>query len=143
MTGEADADSAALAILTGVQDRWNAAMASWDADAVSALYHRDAQMFGSLPDLFRGVAGVRRYFASFEADGVIATFDNRAVRRLDAGMIVASGYVAFRVTAADKPSLLSYRFSFVLRREDGEWLILLHHASPVPETAPSYSPLRA
>ena len=122
-------DDAAAAVAS-VQADWNAAMARWNVDAVVRIYHPDAQLFGSLPRLFVGRDEIGDYFRCVRADACLARFDTRSIVAIDRSTILTAGFVEFTVVAGGVETKRDFRLTFVLRRENGLWFILSHHASP-------------
>ena len=56
MSGEADN------VVSAIIGKWSAAFSKLDAEALAALYSRNAFFFGSNPTLYRGRDGVAAYF---------------------------------------------------------------------------------
>ena len=120
-----------LEIVTALQERWAKAFAEGNVDALLGLYAQDCFLFGSKPALSRGRSGVRAYFMSaLPEEDLRAEFGAQSVRQLGPAVIVSAGFVAFSVADA---APLSYRISLTLVREEGQWQIASHHASPVPD----------
>ena len=58
-----------------LRERWATAFAARNLDGLAALYAPDVLFFGSTPELFRGHAGVRAYFAGLSSDISLEAFE--------------------------------------------------------------------
>lgn len=118
--------SEAKLIVAWLQESWRRAFLARDANALAALYTKDALFFGSTPDLYLGRDGVRDYFATLRADVVLDAFDTQQVVQASEDTIIAAGYWQFLFGGEARP----YRLTWTIVRRDGQWLIAAHHASP-------------
>ena len=107
---------------------WSAAFAENKPLAMAGLYHADAAMYGSKPELFVGSEGVLRYFSSLAPrrersvwfDEITACFVTPDVLALAA----TAGFVV-----DDLPAILM-RFTQTWVRSGDVWQVISHHASP-------------
>jgi uncharacterized protein (TIGR02246 family) len=109
--------------------------AGTDVDAIVALFAPDAQFWGTTMTEFgtdRSV--IRNYFASAFArrNGatVTARITDSATAALSADAVTVLG--RWEIERGDNVNRL--RFSVVLKRQDGRWLIVQFHSSPRPAT---------
>ena len=121
--------TAAVVALQGV---WKAAFDSRRFDDLAALYAKDTAFCGSTRTLYETPAGVREYFRALPANVVRADFAGPHIVRLGEDALAATGEVTFYALDDGKLSERPYRMTHVLVREDGQWKIATHHASPRP-----------
>jgi uncharacterized protein (TIGR02246 family) len=114
-------------------DRWNTALQTHDPDAVTALYSRDATLLPTVSNkMRRNHAEIRDYFEVFLRSKPRGVVDESNVR--DFGdLAIHSGIYTFELTTDGETSKVPCRFTFVYRNEGGEWKILEHHSSRMPE----------
>ena len=105
--------------------RWAQAFAARDLDGLAALYAPDALFFGSTPELFRGQAGVRAYFAGLSPDVSLEAFEEPELAPVAPGVFATAGFWRFRFGV--EPRL--YRRTWVIAARDGGWVIAQHHAA--------------
>jgi uncharacterized protein (TIGR02246 family) len=105
-----------------------------DADAITALFAPNAQFWGTLmPDLGEGVRPIRDYFAAAFARRMghaVASITQISVNLLSDDTIAVAG--RWQIARVDHVNKL--RFSIVLNRQNGHWLIVQFHSSPRPTT---------
>ena len=114
-------------------DQWNAALATLDPDTVVDLYAGDAILLPTLSnDVRHNHAEMRDYFVDFlkrQPQGVINESNIR-----DLGEIaVHSGVYTFTLQANGAASEAMCRFTYVYAKRDGDWKIIEHHSSLMPE----------
>ncbi len=134
------ASAGAVAALEDVAAGWNRASATWNCDALAAMYWDEATLFGGRPYLSAGPEGIRDYFASY-ADQLkvvgLALRDQVLVEPAP-DMVLAQGFCEFSFTLADgRVTGTTMRTSLVLMRRQGRWKILQHHFSSLPEKPPT------
>lgn len=105
---------------------WVEAFNSHDLDRHVALYTKDAMLFGSTDELYRGHDGVRAYFGGLPDNATVRDYPMPLVRHLDDSVAVTAGYVDF----ADGEELLPYRMTWAVVRRGDDWKIAQHHGSP-------------
>ena len=104
---------------------WAQAFATRNLDGLAALYAPDVLFFGSTPELFRGHAGVRAYFAELSPDVALEAFEEPELVRVAPGVFAAAGFWRFRFGGEHR----RYRLTWVVAARDGGWLIVQHHAA--------------
>ena len=112
-------------IASGLRTRWASAFAARDLDGLAALYAHDVLFFGSTPELFRGHAGLRAYFAGLSPDVSLEAFEEPELVRMAAGVFATAGFWRFRFGAEPR----RYRLTWVIAARDGGWVIAQHHAA--------------
>ena len=117
--------------VAAVERSWSEAFARNDWGALAALYTEDATLYGTKPELSAGRDAVRAYYDGLPK-GVFkgARFDAQVVRQVTADVLTASGPVTFEREVGGQKSELAFRITLVLVRQDGNWRIAAHHASP-------------
>ena len=104
--------------------KWKAALSSGKVDNITDLYAEDAILWGTLSPVIRNTpALIREYFLVFATlDDIKVEFRDREVRK-HGDIALNTGYYYFMVPG---------RYSFVYKF-DGEWKIIDHHSSVIPE----------
>lgn len=117
-------------------DVWNAALATKDAEQVTALYAPDAVLLPTLDaDVKDSPDEIEGYFEdSFLPRSPRGVVTESHVDVIDADHAVNSGLYDFTVTdpGTGATSVVPARFTFVYEQIDGEWLISVHHSSVQP-----------
>jgi ketosteroid isomerase-like protein len=129
----------ALTVLNETLAGWSEAAAHWNATKLGALYCEDACLFGGRPGHSTGRAEIIRYFASYENIILSASIKplDQEVFPLDQRLVIAQGYVEFEFVLGNGNTTKSLlRSTLVLKQEQDQWKISLHHFSAIP-TAPS------
>jgi hypothetical protein len=108
-----------------LRTRWASAFAARDLDGLAALYAHDTLFFGSTPELFRGQAGVRAYFAGLSPDIALEAFEAPALVGVAPGVFATAGFWRFRFGAEPR----RYRLTWVIAARDGGCVIVQHHAA--------------
>ncbi|HDS1695146.1 SgcJ/EcaC family oxidoreductase [Pseudomonas putida] len=126
-------------LLEQMLERWSAAAATWDANALGACYTADAGLLGGRPGHSLGRGAIVAYFASYDGvirSGAVQALDQEVSQPAD-GLLLAQGHVNMSFVLSDGRETTSLlRSTLVLRLEDGAWKIWRHHFSPVPEAPP-------
>ena len=115
-------------IVSAIIAKWCAGFATLDAAALSSLYARNAFLFGSNPNLYRGREGVANYVNGLPRwRSPRAAFSEVNVAQAAPDLINMGAIVTFDL-AGERPDLI-VKMSWVIIREDGDWKIVNHHAS--------------
>lgn len=133
------ASAAAKSALENVQTRWNDAAKNWDVAALTALYTKDALMYGGRPGMSVGLPGMNQYFSSYSGMLTSATLDlkDQVVVELTPNMYLAQGVGEFGIRLkSGKDVGTTMRTTLLIVNRDGEWKILDHHFSSAPEVPP-------
>jgi uncharacterized protein (TIGR02246 family) len=117
-----------------VLDRFYAAWAAADADAIASLYTTDATV--AMPGAYHASAeDVRAFFTAGFAGrlkGSSAIDEARTVRSCgpDAAIVVSTGGILL-AGETSIPAERLIRATWVLARQDGRWLIAAYHNCPL------------
>ncbi|MGK5533191.1 SgcJ/EcaC family oxidoreductase [Streptomyces sp. URMC 129] len=119
-------------------DEWNAALATGDAEQVAARYAPRAVLEPTLSNVIRhDHDGIVDYFEHFLLQHPTGEIDESYVELLGRDAAVDSGSYTFHLTdpATGEPYDVVARYTFVYERDKrtGEWLIVDHHSSAMPE----------
>lgn len=116
-------------------DGWNAALASNQAQRVADRYAPNAVLLPTVSNQVRSNrAEIVDYFTHFLEKKPRGVINYREVRVLDANNAVDSGVYTFNLTEANGAQRqVQARYSFVYEKINGQWLIINHHSSAMPE----------
>jgi uncharacterized protein (TIGR02246 family) len=118
---------------SAVIDRWATAFNASDADAVLKLYASDALLLGTVsPILSEGTDPIRAYFARLPGSGTKVVIGEGRMVVLSDQAVLATGFYEFTRMQDGKPVPTPARFTMVLVKRDGAWLIAHHHSSQRP-----------
>ena len=112
-------------------DRWNAALATLNPDAVTTLYAEDAVLLPTVSNQVRhNHTEIRDYFVGFLQKSPQGVIDESNVCILsDTHATNSAGYT---FTFGDGSSVTA-RFSYLYVATADGWKILQHHSSAMPE----------
>ncbi len=128
------ADPAEQAV-SSIIEKWSAGFTKLDADALASLYSRNALFFGSTPPLYKGKEGVAAYFNALPRwKSPTVQFTDLVTTPIGSEVINIAGTASFVVSENAPP--VSFRLTWVIIREDGDWKIVSHHVSPKAAPAP-------
>ncbi|WP_210638795.1 MULTISPECIES: SgcJ/EcaC family oxidoreductase [unclassified Pseudomonas] len=116
-------------------DRWNAALQTGSASAVTSLYAPDAILQPTVSNKVRNTpAQIEDYFQHFLAGKPVGQINYREIRHLGPDAAMDSGVYTFTLTNADGSKRdVQARYTFLYERLDGQWKIINHHSSAMPE----------
>lgn len=114
-----------------VIDQWSATYSANDRDALVDLYTPDAILLGTTsPTISEGREGIRKYFQELPGSGRKNTIVERRTIVLSEASVVGTGFYNFaRATEGNTPR--PSRFTMVVVKRDGRWMIAHHHSSPL------------
>ncbi|MGM4998288.1 SgcJ/EcaC family oxidoreductase [Tardiphaga sp. 538_B7_N1_4] len=114
-----------------VIDQWAATYSANDRDALVDLYTSDAVLLGTTsPVISEGTEAIRKYFQELPGSGRKNTIVERRTIVLSETSVVGTGFYSFaRATENDTPR--PSRFTMVVTKRDGRWMIAHHHSSPL------------
>jgi uncharacterized protein (TIGR02246 family) len=111
-------------------DRWNASLATLDADKVTANYAPDAVLLPTVSNQPRTThKDIRAYFVKFLHGSPEGKIDSRTIK---IGCNVAQDVGTYTFKFHDGKSVHA-RYTYVYEWRDGQWLIAHHHSSAMPE----------
>ncbi|MDT0320837.1 SgcJ/EcaC family oxidoreductase [Streptomyces millisiae] len=117
---------------------WNEALATGDPEVVADRYAEDAVLEPTLSNVIRTDRdGIVDYFEHFLAQDPEGEIDESYVDILARNAAVDSGAYTFHLTdpATGEQRDVAARYTFVYEKDPatGEWLIVNHHSSAMPE----------
>jgi uncharacterized protein (TIGR02246 family) len=126
-----DEDWTAVAVAT--QKAWKQAFETRDLESLGALYADKTAFYGSTATFYDTPDGVREYFRVLPPSYKRSDYAVPHIVRLGPDAMAATGEVNFYRQENDgSVTLLPFRMTHVLVRENGAWKIATHHASPRP-----------
>jgi uncharacterized protein (TIGR02246 family) len=125
--------------VSGLFDRWNAALQTKNPDEVVKNYAPDAVLLPTVSNKPRtSPQEIRDYFVHFLEKSPKGSINSRTVHT-GCNDAYDVGTYTFTVTdAAGKTSQVPARYTFVYELRNGKWLIVHHHSSAMPETVPAH-----
>ena len=114
-------------------DRFSAAYTANDVEALVKLYAPNAILLGTnSPAISEGREAVRAYFTNLKlaGSGNRNEIQERRTIVVDDSAVVVTGFYQFTRMSDGKPVAGPARFTVLLTKIDGQWLIAHHHSSP-------------
>jgi uncharacterized protein (TIGR02246 family) len=118
---------------SAVIDRWVTVFNANDSDAVVKLYAPDATLLGTVSPILSEGPAISAYFAPLRGSGSKVVMGERRMMTLGDGAVLATGFYEFTRIQDGKPVPLPARFTFVVAKRGGDWLIAHHHSSQRPK----------
>lgn len=110
---------------------WNDAIQTGDPDKVTAMYAEDAVLLPTVSNQVRhNHAEIRDYFVSFLAKSPSGEINEANPRQLTDDLVSNTGVYTF--TFGDGAQVMA-RYSYLYKCIGGEWKIIEHHSSMMPE----------
>ena len=110
---------------------WNDAIQTGDPDKVTAMYAEDAVLLPTVSNQVRhNHPEIRDYFVSFLAKSPSGEINEANPRQLTDDLVSNTGVYTF--TFGDGAQVMA-RYSYVYKCIGGEWKIIEHHSSMMPE----------
>ncbi|MFD5859126.1 SgcJ/EcaC family oxidoreductase [Streptomyces chartreusis] len=122
--------------IAGLFDQWNRALATGDPEQVADLYAKDAVLLPTVSNRVRADrAGIIDYFEHFLANKPVGTKIETHVNVLDHNSAIDTGVYEFALTdpATGEKSTVEARYTYAYEKRGGEWFIVNHHSSKMPE----------
>lgn len=120
--------------LSEALNRWGEALATRDPMRISLLYAPQAILLGTFSRTNRDTPElIRNYFEGF------SQLDDLSVKFLDVKtrdyqeLATASGIYQFSWSEPERRVTTQARFTFVFQKYKGEWRIVEHHSSVLPD----------
>lgn len=117
-------------------DTWNAALQTGDAQKVADLYADDAVLLPTVSNKVRtDRAAIVDYFEHFLQNKPVGKKIQTIVNVLDGDSAIDTGVYAFTLTdpATGTQRVVEARYTYQYEKRDGEWKIVNHHSSAMPE----------
>jgi uncharacterized protein (TIGR02246 family) len=115
--------------------KWNDALQTKDPKKVAALYSNDGLSFLPTvsPEHIKGTDSTEQYFIAFVQKNPFGTITDDSVTVFDDGeSYLHSGMYTFELGEGSARAPVEARFSYVWRKEGGDWKITHHHSSVRP-----------
>ncbi|MGM0486058.1 MAG: SgcJ/EcaC family oxidoreductase [Planctomycetota bacterium] len=110
--------------------KWNVALKTGKPSNVVSLYAETAVLLPTASNQVRDTpALIEDYFKHFLERGPSGRIDQSHVRMFG-GIAINSGVYTFRFSSGES---MQARYTFVYQSLDGQWLIVEHHSSAMPE----------
>lgn len=122
--------------VAGLFDTWNKALQTGDPEKVAALYASDAVLLPTVSNKVRtDRAAIVDYFEHFLANKPVGTKLETHVNVLDSDSVIDTGVYEFALTdhKTGEKSTVKARYTYEYEKRNGEWLIVNHHSSKMPE----------
>jgi uncharacterized protein (TIGR02246 family) len=119
--------------VASVAKEWATAFSEHNVDRVTALYSKDALLWGTTAPWLRTTPDqVREYFVTaFKIPNITVAYTNQTIRIFGNTAVVAGNYT-FTARRDDQTQDSLARYSFTLIKEGERWLIVDHNSSPMP-----------
>ncbi len=114
-------------------DQFSAAYTANDVEALVQLYAPNAILLGTnSPIISEGRDAVRAYFTNLKlaGSGNKNDIEDRRTIVVDDNAVVVTGFYQFTRMSDGKPVPAPARFTVLLTKADGRWLIAHQHSSP-------------
>ena len=121
--------------IAGLFDRWNSVLQTGNAQSMVDLYAPDAVLQPTMSNQLRTTPDqIKDYFEHFMALKPAGQINYREISQLGSNVALDSGVYTFTLTeATGKIRQVQARYTFVYEQVDGQWKILNHHSSAMPE----------
>jgi uncharacterized protein (TIGR02246 family) len=119
-------------------DRWNAALATGRPDQVARLYATNGVLAPTVSNEVRDTpAKIHDYFTKFLLLKPQGQINYRQIRVLDDNTALDTGVYTFSLNDSGKTSKVQARYTYLYEKVGGEWKIMNHHSSAMPEPVDS------
>jgi uncharacterized protein (TIGR02246 family) len=121
--------------IAGLFDRWNSALQTGNVKSVVDLYAPGAVLQPTVSNQVRTTPEqITDYFDHFLMLKPVGQINYREIRQLGSNVAMDSGVYTFTLTESDgKVRQVQARYTFVYEQVGGQWKILNHHSSAMPE----------
>jgi uncharacterized protein (TIGR02246 family) len=120
--------------IVGLFTKWDAALQTGNPEKVADLYAKDGVLLPTVSNKVRtDHAAIVDYFHNFLELKPKGTLNEIHVICLGDDTAINQGIYTFDVVKGGQPSKVQARYSYVYHKEDGEWKIVSHHSSAMPE----------
>lgn len=120
--------------IAGLFTQWNDALATDNPEKVADRYAPNAVLVPTKSNVVRtDRAGIVDYFTHFLGSDPHAEIVESHIDILDADNAVDAGIYRFHLNQNGIPQDLNARYTFVYEKQNGQWLIVSHHSSAMPE----------
>ncbi|MDQ0762686.1 SgcJ/EcaC family oxidoreductase [Streptomyces canus] len=122
--------------IAGLFDTWNAALQTGDSEKVADLYAKDAVLLPTVSNKIRtDRAEIVDYFDHFLENKPVGTKVETIVDVLDSNTAIDTGVYEFTLTDPEngKKRVVKARYTYEYEKRGGQWKIVNHHSSAMPE----------
>ena len=117
-----------------VIDQWAALFSANDLAAFLNLYSADAVVLGTVsPTIAESTDAIRAYFSRLPGSGSKVVIGERRTIVLNDQAVTCVGFYDFTIIRDGQPVPTPARFTFLVVKRDGRWLIAHHHSSSRPK----------
>lgn len=115
-------------------DRWNAALATGKPEEVARLYAPNGVLAPTVSNEVRDTPEkIQEYFTKFLQLKPQGNVNYRQIRVLDDNTALDTGVYTFSLNDSGKASKVQARYTYLYEKINGEWKIMNHHSSAMPE----------
>jgi|ERR1700676_3299347 len=115
-------------------ERWAQSFNEGNSDAVAGLYAPEATIWGTLGQSLTTSAGhIRDYFIEAARAGLRVKLGAHVSSPISETCAIDTGQYDFSRTAVGQTTIFPARYSFVLVKQGGAWMIAHQHSSIVPK----------
>ncbi|MFE5893286.1 SgcJ/EcaC family oxidoreductase [Streptomyces sp. NPDC056468] len=122
--------------IAGLFDQWNRTLQTGDPEKVADLYASDAVLLPTVSNEVRADhAAIVDYFEHFLANKPVGKKIETHINVLDNNSAIDAGTYQFTLTDPEtgEKSVVEARYTYAYEKRGGEWLIVNHHSSKMPE----------
>ncbi|MFD0001288.1 SgcJ/EcaC family oxidoreductase [Streptomyces sp. NPDC127178] len=122
--------------IAGLFDQWNRTLQTGDPEKVADLYASDAVLLPTVSNQVRADhAAIVDYFEHFLANKPVGKKIETHINVLDNNSVIDAGTYQFTLTDPEtgEKSVVKARYTYAYEKRGGEWLIVNHHSSKMPE----------
>ncbi|MFF6980400.1 SgcJ/EcaC family oxidoreductase [Streptomyces sp. NPDC008343] len=122
--------------VAGLFDQWNRTLQTGDPENVADLYASDAVLLPTVSNQVRADhAAIVDYFEHFLANKPVGKKIETHINVLDNNSVIDAGTYQFTLTDPEtgEKSVVKARYTYAYEKRGGEWLIVNHHSSKMPE----------
>jgi uncharacterized protein (TIGR02246 family) len=122
--------------IAGLFDQWNRTLQTGDPEKVADLYASDAVLLPTVSNQVRADhAAIVDYFEHFLANKPVGKKIETHINVLDNNSVIDAGTYQFTLTDPEtgEKSVVEARYTYAYEKRGGEWLIVNHHSSKMPE----------
>nr|WSZ15652.1 SgcJ/EcaC family oxidoreductase [Streptomyces canus] len=122
--------------IAGLFNGWNATLRTGDADAVADRYAKDAVLLPTVSNKVRtDRAGIVDYFQHFLEKKPVGKKVQTVINVLDSDSAIDTGVYEFTLTDPDTGAqrVVEARYTYEYEKRGGQWKIVNHHSSAMPE----------
>ena len=122
--------------IAGLFDTWNKALQTGDSDKVADLYAKDAVLLPTVSNEVRtDRAGIVDYFEHFLRNKPAGKKVQTIIDVLDSNSAIDTGVYEFTLTDPDTGAkrVVEARYTYEYEKRGGQWKIVNHHSSAMPE----------